>query len=463
MAVLAIFLYVSISNAQANVCTNLSPEFGLTPVKITASRDQGASPCRLMDNDLSTVWSAETRENGELASLTFEFNQISDFDQIQIIFDGDARSYKFDIQTSNDGSSWSTILLDQLSTRDVLEMQNFNFGNQSAKYLRYVGKGCDHPWSSQQNNNKINEIRIVNTNISGPSEYDPDFTLRINAGGSVDSTFENKLFIADDHFMNGTQFSNTQTGLNEPYVSERWGNTNTMSYDIPVNSGAYQVVLHFAELYFGAAGSGLSNGGPGKRIFDVTIEGVLELDNFDINAKVGPQTPTTESFTVNVNDGKLNIDFSSLGTDGGVAQPKISAIEVLGSNFISGTPNSGTSLWSQSPANTNDIFYTTGNVGIGTTPQTNYRLAIDGKIHTKEVIVSDTGWADYVFFKDYQLPTLQEVENHIKKNGHLMNIPSAAEVEANGIELGEMNKLLLEKIEELTLYIIELDKKVSKK
>ena len=73
-----------------------------------------------------------------------------------------------------------------------------------------------------------------------------------------------------------------------------------------------------------------------------------------------------------------------------------------------------------------------------------------------------TSSCQQVFDTDYNLPTLEEVEKHIEKNGHLINIPSATEVEANGIELGKMNKLLLEKIEELTLYIIELDKKISK-
>ncbi|MNY43726.1 hypothetical protein D3C86_1787050 [compost metagenome] len=66
-------------------------------------------------------------------------------------------------------------------------------------------------------------------------------------------------------------------------------------------------------------------------------------------------------------------------------------------------------------------------------------------------------WPDYVFTKDHQLPTLQETEKHIKDKGHLPGIPSAAEVKANGIDLGEMNAKLLQKIEELTLHLIEKD------
>ncbi|WP_159092244.1 hypothetical protein [Aquimarina sp. Aq107] len=103
---------------------------------------------------------------------------------------------------------------------------------------------------------------------------------------------------------------------------------------------------------------------------------------------------------------------------------------------------------------------TNGNVGIGTyTPDA--KLAVNGNIHTKEVKVDLTGWPDYVFEDSYELPTLQQVEDHITTKGHLINIPSASEVAENGILLGEMNAKLLEKIEELTLYTIEQEKKIE--
>ena len=70
-------------------------------------------------------------------------------------------------------------------------------------------------------------------------------------------------------------------------------------------------------------------------------------------------------------------------------------------------------------------------------------------------------WPDFVFTKNYDLPTLEEVEKHILDKGHLENIPSAAEVELNGIRLGEMNSKLLQKIEELTLYVIQQQKEIK--
>ncbi|MNU07544.1 hypothetical protein D3C72_2531870 [compost metagenome] len=69
-------------------------------------------------------------------------------------------------------------------------------------------------------------------------------------------------------------------------------------------------------------------------------------------------------------------------------------------------------------------------------------------------------WPDFVFAKDYKIHSLQETEKHIKQHGHLPGIPSAEEVKANGIDLGEMNAKLLEKVEELTLHLIEKDKEI---
>ncbi len=101
-----------------------------------------------------------------------------------------------------------------------------------------------------------------------------------------------------------------------------------------------------------------------------------------------------------------------------------------------------------------------GKVGIGiTTPDAT--LAVNGDIHTQEVRVDLNGWADFVFENNHNLPTLKEVELYIKDKGHLKDIPSAQEVAKNGILLGEMNTKLLQKIEELTLYIIEQEKRIE--
>ena len=99
-----------------------------------------------------------------------------------------------------------------------------------------------------------------------------------------------------------------------------------------------------------------------------------------------------------------------------------------------------------------------GNVGIGTTNLT-YKLSVKGTIGCGEIKIEDvTTWADFVFEPDYNLMPLKDLETFIKANKHLPEIPTTAEVQENGISIGEMNAKLLQKVEELTLYVIELKK-----
>ncbi|MCD8406210.1 hypothetical protein [Tenacibaculum finnmarkense] len=104
-----------------------------------------------------------------------------------------------------------------------------------------------------------------------------------------------------------------------------------------------------------------------------------------------------------------------------------------------------------------------GNVGIGARDTKGYKLAVAGNIVAEEVKIQlESNWPDYVFEKEYELPTLPEVEKYIQEKGHLQNIPSAKEVkDNNGIELGKMNSKLLQKIEELTLYTIQQQKELN--
>ena len=101
-----------------------------------------------------------------------------------------------------------------------------------------------------------------------------------------------------------------------------------------------------------------------------------------------------------------------------------------------------------------------GRVCIGTDHAGSNRLAVEGRIGASEIKVTlQRPWPDYVFDKRYKLPNLFELESFIQKNQHLPGIPSSKEItEAGGIELGDMTSKLLEKIEELTLYVIELKK-----
>lgn len=108
-----------------------------------------------------------------------------------------------------------------------------------------------------------------------------------------------------------------------------------------------------------------------------------------------------------------------------------------------------------SSGNTKMLINSSGNVGIGTTSPSE-KLSVNGNISTKKCIVTQIGWSDYVFNDDYKLRPLSEVAQYIKDNKRLPEVPSAKEVGEKGLSVGDNQALLLKKIEELTLYVLEL-------
>lgn len=136
----------------------------------------------------------------------------------------------------------------------------------------------------------------------------------------------------------------------------------------------------------------------------------------------------------------------------------------IGLGIFSGaiSPNQGIGIWTSPGGTPVEVMriLSGGNVGIGTlTPDT--KLAVNGVIHAREVKVDLKDWPDYVFQPQYQLSSLQEVKSYIRSNQHLPDMPSAAEIEGKGLNLGDMNKMLTRKVEELTLYLIEKDTQVN--
>jgi len=120
--------------------------------------------------------------------------------------------------------------------------------------------------------------------------------------------------------------------------------------------------------------------------------------------------------------------------------------------FGYGTSNSFTKTMTFSPGS--------AQLGINCLPQAGYQLAVKGHVRSTEIVV-ETGWADYVFDKTYKLKPLAELEDFIKQNNHLPNIPSAMEIQKDGLKVGEVQTKMIEKIEELTLYVIALKKEIE--
>jgi hypothetical protein len=129
-----------------------------------------------------------------------------------------------------------------------------------------------------------------------------------------------------------------------------------------------------------------------------------------------------------------------------------------GYSFLQSVQSAGSS-WGNIIINENG-----GNVGIGTsTVAAGYKLSIAGKAMCEELKVQLRGnWPDYVFAKEYRLKTFDELRNFIAANNHLPNMPAATQIEKEGLEVGDMQRRMTEKIEELTLYMLQLQEQCTK-
>jgi len=212
--------------------------------------------------------------------------------------------------------------------------------------------------------------------------------------------------------------------------------------------------------------------------------------------KTGSAAGASENthFTINGGDGVVNAFFENANLGIGTNDPRSNFV-VNGANgeawlnqhshlVLNNKNNSTTSFWTMAPRSngtmgigygtltdnefvdsSNDfvsIISSTGYVGIGTSNPKS-KLAVNGNIRATEVkVLADITVPDYVFEPDYDLRTLKETKEYIIENKHLPEVPSAAEFEKSGIDLGDMNMRLLKKIEELTLHLIEQNERVEK-
>ncbi len=102
-----------------------------------------------------------------------------------------------------------------------------------------------------------------------------------------------------------------------------------------------------------------------------------------------------------------------------------------------------------------------GNIGIGTTNPDTFKLAVNGTVKAKAFVATANGWADFVFADDYKLMPLNQLEKHVKTHKHLPGIPTEKDVMTNGVNVGDVQVKLLQKVEELTLYLIEQNKNIE--
>jgi len=203
----------------------------------------------------------------------------------------------------------------------------------------------------------------------------------------------------------------------------------------------------------------------------------------DGNVGIGTTSPVN-TLTVVGNagsTGKTAAFSSNLGSSGTVGNQVNITNDQTAWGLLAGFDGSGVSTTSYHGANAgylinvqngplylgtnNDnkmIITNGGNVAIGTTDPHGYKLAVNGDaIATSMTVKLYSAWPDYVFKPAYKLPALADVKTYIDKNHHLPDMPSEQQVATNGLNLGEMNRLLTKKVEELTLYLLDENKQVK--
>ncbi|QHS56419.1 hypothetical protein GWR56_13055 [Mucilaginibacter sp. 14171R-50] len=183
-----------------------------------------------------------------------------------------------------------------------------------------------------------------------------------------------------------------------------------------------------------------------------------------LHVKETNATPGFSNVTIE-NAGALGyeagINFKGGYTSGSLNSGRIYSLFDGGTGYANARTTIQSMLTGGAYDNTLTVRY--GSVGIGTiAPPTGYKLAVNGSVIATAVTVQMYGeWPDYVFKKDYKLLPLTEVKNYIDRNQHLPDMPSEQEIAANGLNLGELSKVLTKKVEELTLYLIEKEKELN--
>lgn len=297
-------------------------------------------------------------------------------------------------------------------------------------------------------------LTINTSNNVGVGTVDPSARIHISGGSGEQlriTEFSNPFV---QFTTGGGQFAENKKGFLDVSGDDFRVGTNTEN-----NAGKFIVRVNGNNILnvtpTGRVGIGTSNPSTSLHVIGNTIiTGITQIDGganiggnsgIDGDLTLDAVNPTIQLQNSNVDKGfvQLSGDHLRIGTNSGNAAGK----------FVIRT-------------NGGDRFFVdgSGNVNIGSqTDAAGYILRVGGRMICEEVKVKlqTSTWPDYVFAENYKLPALSEVDKFIKLNKHLPNIPSAAEVAKNGLELGDMQNRMMEKIEELTLYIIQQQKEID--
>ena len=205
--------------------------------------------------------------------------------------------------------------------------------------------------------------------------------------------------------------------------------------------------------------SDLSVGGNTTMAGTLAVTGATSLSSASLSGNLAVAGNTSTS-TFKMKTGAVSGYILRSDASGNASWVPLVMSWSAGTNTLSINPGNSVNLSSLDNGwvyGTGTNLYYTGNVAIGAnTYASGYALSVDGKVACEEVLVDMSGnWPDYVFATDYELMPLSDLRTYIAANSHLPGVPSAVNVQENGIELGEMQRTMMEKIEELTLYILQ--------
>lgn len=362
-----------------------------------------------------------------------------------------------------------------------------------------IGLGTNTPNAQLQfDNNVLNRKIVLYENANNDHEYYGfgvnDFTLRYQVG----STSNSHVFYAATDATTSTELmriqgnGNVGLGTSTPQYNLDINGTNTTvnlsgtSASLLLNTSSITTPDFSRDLYISAAKQLVSNppsAAPGHLLLQVPTSSQFASFNAG-NVGIGTNNPSIGKLVVQGKVGNTVAVFRGASNSKGIALvadfpgvyfnsywnngQKAMASGYAGIiNFDPGTGLLAIGTSSTVAANAGDAIATgtsiacdkNGNVGIGTVSPF-YKLEVCGVIRAKEVRV-ETGWCDYVFADDYQLRSLSEVETFIKTNKHLPEVTPGKEIETNGLEVGKVSAQMIKKIEELTLYVIDLQKQVN--